>query len=307
MNQIINYSYFGEMAALIAAVCWSIAVIIFRSASKELSPFLITALKNTIALIFFLILFLLFDIPLWKDNFIASDYYKIIISGALGMGFADIFFIYALSKIGANRVAIINSFEPAVIYFFSITMLGTFLTIQQFLGFMIVITSIIIISYENDYYDIDPQIKKHGMLLQIVAVIISSFGIVLIKPVLDKVNGNINAQLWITAFRLIPGFFIAWIIFSFQKNKIQLFIPLKKFKILWKIILGSGLGTFIALSFWIVGYSYIEKPPIASIIGQTSVIFITLLAWGILNEKFSKVRFLSMVVAIIGVLLISIK
>ena len=34
------------------------------------------------------------------------------------MGIADILFITALSKIGANRVAIINCFEPAVIYIF---------------------------------------------------------------------------------------------------------------------------------------------------------------------------------------------
>ena len=307
MNQIISYSYFGEMAAISAAICWSIAVIIFRSASKELSPFLITALKNTIALFLFIIFFLLLDISLWTNKLLLSDYIKIIISGILGMGIGDVFFIYALSKIGANRVAIINSFEPAVVYIFSITMLGTILTIQQFIGFIIVIISMIIIASENDSYDIDPQIKKKGMLLQISAVILSSFGIVLIKPILNKINGNIELQLWITAFRLVPGFIVAWIVFFFQKNKIQLLKPLKKSNNLYKIILSSGLGTFIALSFWIIGYGYIEKPPIASIIGQTSVVFISILAWLILKERISKIRLISMGIAIIGVLLITIK
>jgi drug/metabolite transporter (DMT)-like permease len=307
MNQIINYSYFGETAALSAAICWSIAVIIFRSASKDLSPFLITALKNSIALLLFIILFLLLDIPLWHSGFENTDYIKIIISGFLGMGLGDVLFIYALSKIGANRVAIINSFEPAVIYFFSIFMLGTILTVNQLIGFIVVITSILIISYEKDSYDIDPQLKKRGMLLQILAVILSSFGIVLIKPVLNKINGDMQLQLWITTFRLVPGFITAWFIFALQNNKIELLNPLKKSKNLWKIILGSGIGTFIALSFWIIGYGYIEKPPIASIIGQTSVIFITILAWVILNEKISKIRLISMGIAIFGVLLITIK
>ena len=67
------------------------------------------------------------------------------------------------------------------------------------------------------------------------------------------------------------------------------------------------MGTFIALSFWIIGYAYIEKPTIASILGQTSVIFIAFLAWFMLNEKISKMRFISMGVAIIGVVLITIK
>ncbi len=307
MNQIINYTYFGEIAAISAAICWSFAVIIFRSASKELSPFLITALKNSIALILFTLFFLTFNMPLWIDGFSVADYIKIIISGLLGMGIGDVLFIYALSKIGANRVAIINSFEPAVIYIFSITMLGTILTIQQLIGFIIVISSMMIIAYEKDSDDIEPHIKKTGMLLQILAVILSSFGIVLIKPVLNKINGNMEVQIWITTFRLFPGFIVAWIVFLFQKNKLQLLKPLKKSKNLWKIILGSGIGTFVALSFWIIGYSYIEKPPIASIIGQTSVIFITILAWIILNEKISRIRLISMGIAITGVLLITIK
>ena len=65
-------------------------------------------------------------------------------------------------------------------------------------------------------------------MLQISAVILSSIGIVLIKPVLSKVSGNINIQLWVTAFRLLPGVFVAWIIFLLQKDKIKLIQPLKK-------------------------------------------------------------------------------
>ena len=305
--QIFDFPYFGEMAAVCAALCWSFAVIIFKSASSELSPFLITALKNSIALILFIIFFIIFDIPIKNNNFEIIDYLKIFISGMLGMGFGDIFFIYALSKIGANRIAIMNSLEPAVIYCFSITMLGTVLTMQQLAGFIIVIISMLIISYEKDYIDLNPQIKKRGMCLQIFAVLLSSFGIVLIKPVLDKTGGSIIIQLWVTALRLFPGFIIAWIVFLFQKNKQSLFLPLKKSKILWQIILSSGLGTFVALSFWIIGYANIEKPPVASILGQTSVIFIMILSYYILNEKISKLRILSMLVAVSGVLLISIK
>ena len=307
MNQIVNFSYFGEIAMLCAALCWSIAVIIFKSASKKISPILIVALKNTIALIAFLILFYCIDAPLWYSNLSYSDYIKIIISGCLGMGIGDALFIYALSQIGANRVAIINCFEPAVIYFFSIIMLGTLLTIQQLIGFSIVMISILIITYEKDFDDINPQKKHKGLLLQLCAVFLSSFGIVLIKPVLSKMNDGILIQIWITAFRLFPGFIVAWIIFFLQKNPLILLRPLKQSTIIWKILLSSGLGTFIALSFWIIAYTNIEKPPVASIIGQTSVIFITIFSAIFLNEKISNIRIISMTIALIGVLLITLK
>ena len=51
MNLLNNFTYLGEISALCAAIFWSIAVIIFKSASTEITPFLITPLKNTIALI----------------------------------------------------------------------------------------------------------------------------------------------------------------------------------------------------------------------------------------------------------------
>ena len=300
-------SYFGELSALSAALCWSIAVIIFKSASKTLSPILITALKNSIALFSFLLLFIFLDIPLWYGDFEYSDYFKIFISGILGMGIGDILFIYALSQIGANRIAIMNCFEPAVIYCFSILFLGTILTLQQLTGFAIVIISLLIISYENDLQEIDPLIKKRGMIIQIIAILLSSFGIVLIKPVLEKTTDSISMQLWVTAFRLFPGFIVAWIVFVLQKNKLLILQPLLKSKMILKIIVSSGLGTFIALSFWIIGYANIEKPPVASIIGQTSVIFIIILSYIFLKEKISKVKVMSILFAICGVLLITIK
>ena len=303
MNLIVNSQYFGFGAALSAAIFWSIAVIIFKSASEEISPFLITALKNTIATICFIFLFYFTDISIWYDGFDKLDYFKILVSGILGMGLADVIFLYALSKIGANRIALINCFEPVVIYILSFLFLNTVLSNQQFFGFMIVVIAILIINYEKDMDDINPNLKRQGIMLQITAVVLSSIGIVLIKPVLSKVSGQINIQLWVTAFRLLPGVFVAWIIFLFQKNKIKLLRPLKKSSILKKIIISSGLGTFVALSFWIIGYANIKHPPVASILGQTSVIFIIFLSWVFLKEKITSIRLIAMFFALIGVCL----
>jgi len=303
INSIFDLPYFGEVAALCAAIFWSIAVIIFKSASKLISPFLITALKNTIALFLFFISFVLFDIPIWYEQFSNTDYLKIIISGCLGMGFADALFLYSLSKIGANRIAIINCFEPVSIYFFSSIMLGTILSLNQLVGFFVILISILIINYENDKKDIPYEVKRFGMGLQICAILLSSFGIVLIKPILSNINNLILVQLWVAVFRLFPGFIISWIIFLFQKNKLSLLKPLKNFKILGKVILSSGLGTYVALSFWIIGYANIDKPPVASILGQTSVVFIIILSWVFLKEKISKIRIISILFALVGVCL----
>ena len=298
--------YFGEIAALTAALLWSIAVIIFKTLSTKISPLLITGLKNLIALICFVILFIILGIDFINPKFTNTEYTKIIISGALGMGIGDILFLFALSKIGANRIAILNCFEPSVILLFSMMMLQASayqLNLNQVVGFIVVIISILIITYEQDKSDIDPKVKRFGLFLQITAILMSSFGIVLIKPILNQYTHSIQDQLWITAFRLFPGVIISWIFILCNQNLKQLFYSLFNWKTIWKIILSSGLGTFLALSFWIIGYANITKPAIASILGQTSVIFIFILSALVLKEKITSKRFVAITAAILGVLL----
>ena len=298
-----NFIYSGEFAAIMAAILWSIAVVSFRSLSKDISPFLIAALKNSIALLLFFILFLCFSIPFWHGQFLLSDYIKIIISGCLGMGFADVLFIYTLSIIGANRAAIVGAFESVVIYITSFFMLGTLLTFQQNIGLIIAVSGLLIIIYEKDFTDIDPRTKRIGLFLQLSAMCFSSFGIILIKPLLNQIQSDTSLQLWVTVFRLIPGFIISWLVFLLQKNRLLLLTPLSNPRVLKKIFLSSSCGTFMALGFWIIAYSKLE-PPVASMLCQTSVIFILLLSVLFLKEKITSTRILSILVVISGVTLV---
>tara|TARA_Y100001970_G_scaffold282860_1_gene396745 strand:- start:1088 stop:1999 length:912 start_codon:yes stop_codon:yes gene_type:complete len=294
----------GEIFALMAALFWSIAVVIFRSLSKSISPFLINALKNTIALICFIILLLILKIPFWNNSFTNAEYMKFIISGFLGMGVADAVFIYALSKIGANRIAILNCFEPVVIYFLTLFFLsGNWLTGIETLGFIIVIISILIISYERDESDIPPRIKQQGLILQICAILFSSISMVMIKNILNNYQTEPDVILWIAVFRLFIGFLISWTIFLFLKDSKKLLKALKGQIVITKVISSSILGTFMALTCWIMGQAYIKKLALASIIGQTSLIFIMFFSWLFLREKITKTRIIASVFALIGVFL----
>ena len=294
---------------LIAAILWSVTVILLKSSSNQLSPFLINPIKNSIGLLLFLLLFLYTGIPLWYDNLSLLGYYKILLSGLLGMALGDTIFIYALSKIGANRVAIVDSFSPFIIYFYSILLLyNQELVFIQFVGLMITTIAIVILTYENDYEDIDYQTKRSGILWVFFAMSCTGYGIVLLKTVLneikiEEVEQKLKFNLWVTAFRLLPGVVFSWFMFLFKKNKKSLLKPLTNRTVLSKLLLASVIGPFFALGFWILGYAFIDKPSIASIISQTSVIFIVILSWIFLKEKLTPLRLVSISFAFIGVLL----
>ena len=295
---------FGYLAALCSAFLWSIAVVTFKSVSKDLSPFLINSVKNSIAFILFILVFNFLGLPFWYDGFILNDYLIIIVSGILGMGIGDSLFIYALSRIKANQAAIIDTMAPVINYFLSFIILGTILNLSQTIGSLIVIIAILFITYENKLDKNQENVDKIGITLQLIATVTSCYGIVLLKPVLNKVGDSIQLQIWITVFRLLPGMLIAWIIFFSQKNSMLLLLKIKNRDILKKMFLGSFLGTFMALSFWIIGYANIPEPPIASIIGQTAVIFITVFSSFFLKEKITVIKSISILVAILGVMIV---
>jgi drug/metabolite transporter (DMT)-like permease len=299
--------YYGILFAISASILWSITVTLIKPISNNISPFLINPIKNSIGLLLFFISFIIFDISLWYNELSRDEYIIILFSGALGMFLGDTIFIYALNKIGANRVAIVDAFSPIIIFFYSFLLLpNQELSEMQVIGFIITILGLLILTYENDYEDIDYKVKRFGILLVLCAMMCTGFGIVYLKKVLNiinKTNYDIQVNLWITAFRLIPGVILSWLLFLFQKNKIELIKPIKYKNNFIPLLIASIIGPFLALGFWILGYAFISKPSIASIISQTSVIFIVLLSWIFLKEKLTSLRILSMICVFCGVLL----
>ena len=299
--------YLGVLFALAASVVWSITVTLVKPITHTVSPFLINPIKNSIGFILFILLFLIIDVPLWYDTLYTYEYAIILLSGSLGMVLGDTIFIYALSQIGANRVAIVDSFSPLVIYIYSVLLLqDQALELIQIFGFFITIIGLLILTYEKDYEDIDYRVKRFGILLVLGAMACTGFGVVYLKTVLNRINEDgvdIHLNLWITAFRLVPGVVLSWIIFLLKKNKYDLIQPLKIKHNLRILCIASFLGPFLALGFWILGYTFIAKPSVTSIIGQTSVVFIVILSWLFLKEKITKLRILSTALVFIGVIL----
>ena len=180
------------------------------------------------------------------------------------------------------------------------------LALIQIFGFFITITGLLILTYEKDYEDINYKVKRFGILLVLGAMACTGFGVVYLKTVLNRINEDgvdIHLNLWVTAFRLLPGVILSWIIFLLKKNKYDLIQPLKIKHNLRLLCIASFLGPFLALGFWILGYTFIEKPSVTSIIGQTSVVFIVILSWLFLKEKITKLRILSTTLVFIGVIL----
>ena len=301
---------FGEISLIISAVLWALAVVIFRLIGDHISPNTLNGFKNLLGLICISItlLFLNKPISLYSNPFQFStlDLFKILLSGAIGMGLADIIYLKSLNKIGAGATAIVSLLFSPSVFLLSYFFLNESLTALQFGGGIMIIMAVFITAksdnnrsiYQNDYI--------LGIVMGIISIFMMAIALVIIKPVLDKVGTDMSAQIWLVGYRLIPATIIP-IIFSIKENhkmRKGVFSEFKDFVYWPQLISGSLLATYFSITIWIIGIAT-TKASIAAFINQSSSVFMFIFAYFILGEKFTYKKLISILVAAIGILMIT--
>ena len=84
----------GDFYALLTAVCWSIAVILFDISSKNMGSLQMSLIKNLIGVIGFIFTIIFLKIPV--PQFSNLEIILLLISGLIGVGIADLMFLSSL-------------------------------------------------------------------------------------------------------------------------------------------------------------------------------------------------------------------
>ena len=291
----------GEILSLGSAITWGISVSLFKIIGNTISPYILNPLKNTIGTFLFLITCIFF-----ADNSIIyhlnmTDSFMLVLSGIIGITIADVLFLKSLNILGTSKSAILNTIYSPVVIILAYFILGETLTLIHILGSVLILGSIFYLSLDSNKNE--GQNINDGLILGIIAYSLMAIGIVIIKPILTKFADSIDAQLWMILYRLIPGTLLSYITMSIMINKNDIKNQLSN-KRLWPIILvGSFLGTYVGFAMWIVGMAK-TTASIASILNQTSTIFIAFFGWLILKDKFTKKMLISFLIALIGAFII---
>lgn len=294
----------GQTFALLTALMWAFALVLFKKSGERIPPVALNLFKNAVGLVL-LILTLAAGALLDERGFAPLFEYRIddmcllLLSGFLGIALADTLFLHGLNLIGVGLVSIVDCCYTPSAVFFAWLLLGEALTPFHYAGAALVISGVFIASR----HDLPPN-RTHaqiafGMVLAALAIALMAFGIVLAKPVLEDFP-----VVWATTLRLAAGFgFLALFAFLGKKwrEHWRTFIPSRS----WRAALpGSILGTYVCLIFWIGGFKY-TYASVAAVLNQTSVIFAAILATLVLKEPFGARRGAALVLAVIGVLVVT--
>mgnify|MGYP000510087534 CR=1 FL=1 len=294
----------GQTLSLLTAVTWAVAVVFFKRSGEGIPPVALNLFKNAVGLV--LLGLTLVGLALWHPAEVWSladlsreEICQLLLSGIIGMAIADSLFFRALNLIGVGLFSIVDcAYAPLVVLMAWLLWHEVLLPIQ-YLGAALVVAGVFLATPHRRPHDRTWGQIVFGILLALLAIALTAFAIVWVKPILERAS-----VVWSTTLRMAAGF-VVLALFSLLgrdgRRLWQVFRPSPS----WRFAIpGAVLGTYLCLMFWIGGYKY-TSASIAGILNQTTVIFQALLAALVLREPFGKRQVAALAIALGGVAVVT--
>jgi drug/metabolite transporter (DMT)-like permease len=200
-------------------------------------------------------------------------------SGTLGLAFADSMLFAGLSRIGAARLAVVDTIYAPIVMFLSSLFLQEHLTGWFLVGAIGVLGGVAIASIEKGAMGgLDPELRR-GLLYAATAIASTATGVVLVKPVLER-----SDLLEVTWSRMIVGFTVQTAYLVLTGGFQQTLRDVTRTEV-WKAMLPAAvLGTWVSLLLWLGGFKW-APASVAAVLNQLGTVYILVMAHVFLKEK----------------------
>jgi len=287
----------GDLYAVITAVCWSSAVILFDISTKNFTAIQLNVLKNFIGVFGFILTIILFSIP--SPNFSQQDIFTLALSGFLGILIADGLFLESLRRLGSGISAVVSTIYTPTVFIIAFILFKETINLHSYIGGVLVLGGITISVFQPP-----KTIKKRdlyiGILFGIMANILTAYSVLIIKPIMKN-----NSVIYVALYRFSIGFIFGILINILKSGIKQVIQKFKQGLTNQYVILGAFLGTYLSVIFWLAGYKYTLAGR-AAIYNQLSTVFIIILARVFLKEPMTSKKIIGVSLAIFGAMIVSI-
>jgi len=279
----------GIFSAFGAAISWTYACFIWRSQTEKYKSIDINLVKNLIAFLIFLPVFFNFSVLTDSKSIII-----LLLSGVIGIGFGDTFYIKSLQIIGTRKTLSIETLSPLLAAFSGEIFINENLEFRSYIGIVIISISLFILLRERTNLILNnlSAVTKENNIKKYIFSFLS---------VLCAVSGGLLSRIVFLESNLSP----------FETTEIRLLgailflITIKRFKVnfflkkldnnnqkrfLLSIFLGTNLGILLQQIVFKtlplgIGWSLLSTSPVISLFFATkeeghitkSVIFFTTL------------------------------
>lgn len=266
----------GEVCALLAPMCWAVAMILYRFAGANASPAAMNLFKNVLATVLLSLTLLALRVPLPEDRS-TEDWVRLVVSGLLGLAIADPLVFEGLRRVGAARVAVMDTVYAPVVVGLSWLVLGETPSPAFLVGAVGVIAGITLANVDPEA--LRGEVSVSGLLFALAGISCTAVGVIIAKPVLAHAD-----LVEVTWTRLLVGVAgqSAFLLVRGQLGEVAaIFRP----RAVWRTLVPAAvMGTYVSLLLWLGGFKWAEAS-VAAVLNQMATVYMLVGARVFLGER----------------------
>jgi drug/metabolite transporter (DMT)-like permease len=269
--------YFGEIAALLTAVFWTITSMSFESAGKKIGSLQVNLIRLVAAFFIYCVVNYFHRGMILPLDAGVERWAWLALSGLIGFVIGDLLLFQSYVVIGARIAMLIMAITPPITALASWLMLGEVMSPMNLVGMVVTLTGISIVILKREKHE-DITRKGHkistnysikGILLAFGGALGQGFGLVLSK----KGMGNYDAFA-ASEIRVITGMIGFAIIILFTKRYGKVWKALQHKPAMKRVALGSVFGPFLGVSFSLLAIQNTQAGIAATIMSIVPVLII---------------------------------
>ena len=291
-------SHFGEFAALLTAIFWTVTALAFEGATKRVGPFAVNLIRLLFAFVFLSILSYYSRGIAFPTDATSHIWLWLGLSGVVGFILGDYFLFASYPIIGSRMAMLMMTLAPPIAAFFGWIALGETMSLIALAGMMLVISGIGIAIWSK------PNGEKRklkfpirGLVYAFIGALGQGGGIVLSKYGMGEYNAfaatQVRVIISIIGFAIIISFLRRW------KNVSGTFTNKSAMR---GIVLGSVFGPFLGVSFSLLAVQNTTTGAASTIMAIVPVLIIVP-AVVLFKQKVSLAEIAGAFLSVIGVAL----
>jgi drug/metabolite transporter (DMT)-like permease len=293
-------SHFGELAALITAVCWTLTAVAFESAGKKVGSLSVNLLRLFIAFAL-LSTFTFFTRGIgFPIDATGANWIWLLISGLIGFVIGDLFLFQAYVMIGSRISLLIMSAVPPITAITGFLLLGERISLLGMVGMFITIggIAIVILSRNADEKKVKFAHPAKGLLFAFIGALGQAFGLIFSKFGMGDYNPFAATQIRIIA--ALVGFCI---IITVGKRWSEVAASFQNKLAIRNIAIGAFFGPFLGVSFSLLAVQYTSTGIVSTIVSISPILIIPASIM-IFKEKVLPKEIIGALICLIGVSLL---
>ena len=296
--------YYGELAALLTAVFWTITALAFESASRKVGSLSVNLLRLVTAFVFLSVYAWVSRGKAFPVDAGTHQWVWLSLSGLVGFVLGDLFLFQSYVIIGSRISMLIMSLAPPMAAVLGWLSMGETLTLSQFVAMAVVLVGIVLVVLERQAPDANGNGKRVKLSYPLTGILLAFGG------ALGQAGGLVLSKYGMAGYDVIPSVQIRVItgiigfslFFAFSNRWKKLSVAIQNGKAMKRLLVGSFFGPFLGVSFSLLAVKY-TSTGVASALMSIVPVLIIAPSVIVFKEKVTAKELAGAIITVVGVAL----